>query len=134
MKRMVIQVVLGLFLFAGLSSAQEAARPEPTFMAINFNKVKMMDMSALRKMWFEQAVPILDDLKKEGKLLDYGLMQHAWGDEWNYNFYFVTKSHEDYLVFWDEYIGRMREKHPDSLGEYLGKILEHKDNLYTLYR
>lgn len=134
MKRLFIQIALGLLFCAGLSYAQSAEAPEPVFMAVNFNKVKMTEMSALRKMWFEQAVPILKELKGEGKLLDYGLMQHAWGDEWNYNFYFVTQSHESYLGFFDEYIGRMQERHPASMGEYLSKILEHKDNMYSLYK
>jgi hypothetical protein len=57
MKRFTIHFLLGLFFFTGFALAQNAASPEPTFMAVNFNKAKMTDMSALRKIWFDQAVP-----------------------------------------------------------------------------
>lgn len=134
MKRFAIHLLLCMLSFTGLATAQETAKAEPSFMSVNFNKVKMTDMSALRKIWFDQAVPVLKELKSEGKLLDYGLMQHAWGDEWNYNFYFVTRSHASYLEFWDAYISRMQEKYPDSMTGYLSMIIEHKDNMYTLYK
>ncbi|MCZ7557027.1 MAG: hypothetical protein M5R41_11570 [Bacteroidia bacterium] len=134
MKSFTISVVLCLFFVASAAWAQSAERPEPKFMAINFNKVKMTDMSALQKIWFEQAVPILNDLVREGKLVSYGLMEHAWGDEWNFNFFFVTKDHKAHLDFFDMYIERLRKKYPDTMGEYLSKIIEHKDNMYTLYQ
>ncbi len=133
MKRILPLALLGLLLVSAVSFAQEDNRPEPTFLVVNQNQVAMTDMSALNKMWFEKAVPVLDGLKKEGKLLNYGLFTHAWGDEWNFNFFFVTKSHEDFIAVWDEYISRMREKHPESLGEWISKIKAHKDNMYSMY-
>lgn len=133
MKQAILFTLFGLFFAGTVSLAQEDNRPEPVFLVVNQNQVAMTDMSALNKIWFEQASPVLDQMKKDGKLLNYGLMTHAWGDEWNYNMFFVTKSHEDFLKMWDEYIDTMQEKHPESLGEWISRIKAHKDNMYTLY-
>ncbi len=132
MKRTLLYTLLGL-LFATVTYAQDGDRPEPVFLVVNQNQVAMTDMGALNDMWFDKAVPVLDKMKEEGLVLDFGLFTHAWGDEWNFNFYFVTKSHEDFLKAWDEYIKRMGEAHPDSFMEWVSKIKAHKDNMYSLY-
>lgn len=132
MKRTLLYTLLGL-LFATVTYAQDGNRPEPVFLVVNQNQVAMTDMGALNSMWFDKAVPVLDKMKEEGLVLDFGLFTHAWGDEWNFNFFFITKSHEDFVKAWDEYIKRMREKHPDSLTEWVSKIKAHKDNMYSLY-
>ena len=132
MKRAILFTLFGLFFAGAVSLAQEDNRPEPLFVVVNQNQVAMTDMGALNKMWFEQAVPVLEELKEEGKLVNFGLMTHAWGDEWNYNFYVIAKSHEEFVATWDEYIKRMSDRHPDLLGEWISRIKAHKDNMYTV--
>lgn len=132
MKRTLIYTLLGL-LFATVTYAQDGNRPEPVFLVVNQNQVAMTDMGAMSTMWFEKAVPVLDKMKEDGFVLDFGLFTHAWGDEWNFNFYIVTKSHEDFLKAWDEYMKRMGEQHPDSFQEWVSKVKAHKDNMYTMY-
>ncbi|MCB2205834.1 hypothetical protein KQI65_13905 [bacterium] len=132
MKRTLLYTLLGLLLTTAIY-AQEADSPEPVFLVVNQNQVDMKDMAALRTMWFERAVPILEEMKKEGLVLNYGLFTHAWGDEWNFNFFFVTKTHEDFLKAWDEYIDRLQAAHPDTFMEWVSKIKSHKDNMYTMY-
>ena len=75
--------------------------------------------------------PILKQLADEGSLLGWGQFNHAWGDEWNVNFWYVTKDANSFHSFWDEYMKRVREQHPESW-----KIVEyfqaHKDNMYVI--
>ena len=125
-----LTLFLLLLCTAVVVQAQDA-RPEPQFMVVNQNQVAMKDFGDMMKMWFETAVP---ELKGKGMLKDYGLMQHAWGDEWNYNFYFVTDSHESFLEFWDAYMKGVTEKDPELAQNYLSKIKAHRDNMYTLYK
>ena len=95
------------------------------------NKCKSNKISELRKMMEENGAPILDDLVEQGKLINWGVLTHAWGDEHNWNVFYVAESHSKFLEAWDEFIARVMENDPD-VNEKIGDICwEHKDSIYT---
>ena len=95
------------------------------------NKCKSNKISELKKMMEENGAPILNDLVDQGKLLNWGVLTHAWGDEHNWNVFYVAESHSKFLEAWDEFISRVMENDPDA-NEKIGEICwEHKDSIYT---
>jgi hypothetical protein len=113
--------------------AQDADEPEELFFVLNQAQISMTDMPKAWDIW-KQATTVLQELKDEGLLVEFGLLQHAWGDEWNWNFYMITKDHASFLKAWDEYITRVREKYPDLVRDWLAMVKAHKDNMYSLFR
>ena len=75
--------------------------------------------------------PVMNDVVKAGHWIDWGVLTHNWGDEWNFNIYYIAADMGSFMKGWDMFTSSMMEKHPDSFGEWQSNILEHKDNIYT---
>jgi hypothetical protein len=125
----IFAVMLIIIFTAGNISAQNQANPT---LVVSFQKVKMSDIAASNKLFNEKFAPLLNGLVDEKKLLGWGLFDHAWGDEWNVNVWYVVKDMNDFNSFWDEYIDRINKQQPDAWAELRGYIQEHKDNIYTI--
>jgi hypothetical protein len=128
-------IFLALALLSVLYSAnaQEAQKsPKPGFFVFSQNKVSDQNVAKMNVVMDSMAAPILNELVKEGKLLGWGQLMHAWGDEWNYNWYFVTENHRAFLTFWGEYIKRLNTQFPGWGEKISGLLTEHKDNMYSI--
>lgn len=95
------------------------------------NKCKMSKISDLRKMMEENGAAILNDLVEQEKLIDWGVLTHAWGDEYNWNVYYVAETHGQFLEAWDEFITKVRENDPEFADKLWEICWEHKDSIYT---
>jgi len=131
MKKLVqiISILLLVIFAAGNITAQSEEQPT---LVCSFQKVKMSDMSAFNKLVKEKFAPILNSMVDDKMLLGWGQFNHAWGDEWNLNVWYIVKDMESFNKFWEEYINRVNEKQPDAWKELRGYIQEHKDNIYTI--
>ena len=83
------------------------------------------------KLWKEQLAPILNDLVKQEKLIDWGVLTHAWGDEWNWNVYYVAENQNKFNDAFGEFFERVLENNPDVMKEFGKFCFEHKDSIYT---
>ncbi|MBT8378421.1 MAG: hypothetical protein KJN64_04260 [Ignavibacteria bacterium] len=134
MKR-VIALTLLLFLVFTYSSllAQDTEESvEPGFFVMSYNKVQMGEVSKVNALFDSITVPILDELKGEGKLLGFGQLNHYWGDEWNVNVFYITEDHASFITFWDEFVKRIGEKHTDAFSNIASYFQAHKDNMYFI--
>jgi len=122
--RKIIQILL-VMVFSLTVTAQDVT------VVFSQNKCKMNKLSDLQKMMEENGAVILNDLVEQEKLIDWGVMTHAWGDEYNWNVYYVAESHTKFLEAWDEFIKQVAENDPE-FGDKLWEICwEHKDSIYT---
>ena len=122
--RKIIQIIL-VMVFSLTVTAQDVT------VVFSQNKCKMNKLSDLQKMMEENGAVILNDLVEQEKLIDWGVLTHAWGDEYNWNVYYVAESHAKFLEAWDEFIKRVGENDPE-FGDKLWEICwEHKDSIYT---
>jgi hypothetical protein len=95
------------------------------------NKCHSNKISELRKMMEENGADILDDLVEQGKLINWGVLTHAWGDVYNWNVFYVAESHVKFLEAWNEFISKVMEVDPEA-ADKIGEICwEHKDSIYT---
>jgi hypothetical protein len=67
-----------------------------------------------------------------GMLMGWGQFNHAWGDEWNVNFWYTAKDMSSFDAFWSEYVSRVSDQHPDAFGSVVKYFKAHKDNIYVI--
>jgi hypothetical protein len=130
-------VALALIIFLALiyssTLAQDSDKPiEPGFCVMSYNKVQMGEVSKVNALFDSITVPILDELKSEGRLLGFGQLNHFWGDEWNVNVYYITEDHASFVAFWEEFTKRMGERHPGAFSKIASYFQAHKDNMYFI--
>ena len=121
-----------LFVTHRATAQQDNRTPKPGFFTMQQFKLVFGQGAKFNSLSDSVFVPILDELVKEGKLIGWGQLTHAWGDEWDNNFYFVTESHRAFLDFWEEYVSRLTKRFPGSFTALSATIEGHKDNLYTI--
>ena len=124
-------LLLTLAFITNSAIAQESDA-QPGMIVLHQNMVDMADVPRLNAIQDSLFTPILNELVDEGKLLGWGQLMHAWGDEWNYNFYFAVEDHRAFLDFWSEYIRLVGERHPGWFAEVAPLIKAHKDNMYSV--
>lgn len=123
-------IILVAFLFLdGKSFAQNNEHPA---LIVSSQKVKMSDMAAANNMITEKFAPILNSFVDNNMLLSWGQFNHAWGDEWNFNIWYMVKDMNAFEKFWEEYIKQVNEKQPDAFKQLRELFQEHKDNIYTI--
>lgn len=92
--------------------------------------------------WLQAWRPVVQEMIAEGRFIDYGILTHAWGDEWNVNDYFVVSDLGEFFTAFSDLIDRLGERdipaptYENAEGETVerppfGQICTaHKDNIY----
>lgn len=76
--------------------------------------------------------PVLDEMVKEGRLINWGTLAHDWGDEWNFVIYYTATSNPAFFSAWNEIVRRLEQRRPQFLEEFARLCSEHRDNLYAV--
>ncbi|NNG15115.1 MAG: hypothetical protein HKM89_01455 [Gemmatimonadales bacterium] len=118
--------------FALLAPAALAAQdgPLPGTIVLSFNKCDLDQVGYLTQLTDSAVVPIAQELVNEGKIFNYGMMTHSWGDEWNVAYYYVVENQQAFFDFWSEFVSRVSERHPNLFNEFQARCSEHKDSIY----
>ena len=104
----------------------------PPYLVCSFNQVSMGKVGEVNRMVDSIFTPILNGLVDEGMLMGWGQFNHAWGDEWNVNFWYTAKDMSSFDAFWSEYVKRVSDNHPGAFGAMVKYFKAHKDNIYTI--
>jgi hypothetical protein len=133
MKLMLTVFLLAALMFSHSTFAQSTKKTtKPGFFVLHLNKVANENIEKANNILDSVSVPILKELVLEGKLLSWGQLDHAWGDEWNYNFYFITETQRTFFEFWDEYVSRINKRFPGWWKSVAQLFSAHKDNMYSI--
>lgn len=136
MKRLLTLLLISLFFLSINIPAQNAdtsgMNDQPGFLVLSQNIVPMAEMQTVLQQGDSLAAPVLDELVDEGLLYGWGVLTHAWGDEYNYNIYYIAKDHASFVKAFDEFVKRMGERHPDSWRKVVQHLKAHKDNMYSI--
>ena len=95
------------------------------------NKCHQGHMDDLVQMTTDKWGPIMNEVVEEAKWVDWGILEHAWGNEWNWNVYYVAEDRESFFEGWDLMIKKMNEKHPGWFDEFEDWCFEHKDSMHS---
>ncbi len=131
MKKVIQPIVIGLILIFAIADLHAQGQAN-SLLIVSFQKVRMGDMAASDKLFNEKMAPVLNSMVDDGMLRSWGLFNHAWGDEWNVNVWYVVDNMEAFTKFWQEYVKRLNDKAPGAFEEMRKYIMEHKDNIYSI--
>lgn len=77
-------------------------------------------------------IPVWEELKAEGLILDHGYFVHAWADEWNVGIYTIGSSIQQVIDAVEEAGRRLGEQYPDLPNPFDDACPQHRDGFYTL--
>ncbi|MDO8550708.1 MAG: hypothetical protein Q7S39_11245 [Ignavibacteria bacterium] len=126
----IFAIIFIAFVFLGGNSF--AQNNEQPLLIVSFNMVTLADVGKVNKMVDSVFAPILKELVDEGMISGWGQFNHAWGDEWNVNFWYTAKDMASFDKFWDEYVSRVNKRNPGSFAATTKYFQAHKDNIYTI--
>lgn len=89
---------------SGIQAQQAAAGTAPTHVVVRYFQCPMAG-EAIRR--FQEATPVVREMISEGKFVDYGLLTHNWGDEWNVVDYFVISGLDGFFTNFTELTQRI---------------------------
>jgi hypothetical protein len=114
-------------------SSAEAQTPRPTHSVVRFFKCNPQG-TGIRL--FQRARPIVQQMIAEGKFVDYGILAHSWGDEWNVVDYFAVDGIAPFFANFSELTRRIgeanRQAAADTLPPFGEVCTEHKDIIYAI--
>ena len=122
---------------ARVAAQQPATRgqpAQPAVVVVSYNKCALDAPSRLDSLNALAFYPALDELVREGRLMGWGVLTHAWGDEWNYIIYYTAANTAAFLSAWDELIRRVRQRRPNFMADFAPLCTEHKDSIYGVAR
>ncbi len=110
--------------------AQEAT---PTHVVMRYFKCAQQGAAVAN---LQEGRAIVDQMIAEGKFLQYGILAHNWGDEWNVVDFFVVDGIDSFFGDFGELLQRTNAaaegQEEDDDGPSFGEnCTEHKDNIYT---
>lgn len=78
--------------------------------------------------------PVEKELIDEGMLVNSGLFFHAWGDEWNLQYFRIAPTMDGLFEVVEEVTSRVNERHPELADEAgpFSVCTAHKDNIYWM--
>lgn len=124
-------VVLFVFTLGFLVHPSAFAQQEAPTVGVSYWKCDWGELGNIGQVTDSLYTPIMQELVDEGTIMNFGMLTHQWGDEWNVVFYITAPDTPTYLEASREAVDRFEERHPDVLN--LTEVCsEHKDNIYTL--
>lgn len=132
MKRLTTVIAAMLIVFVVQGERGLAQGVEQPLLIVSFNRVPMGDIGTLNKMVDSVFAPILKEMVNEKFIGGWGQFSHAWGDEWNFNIWYIAKNMSAFEKFWTEYMNRANKRHPGAVAAVTKHFQAHKDNIYTI--
>ena len=121
----IIRFMVGIVILLSVSYSQ--------IMVVSQNKVVFSSVKDYNELSEKYWQPIFDKLVDEGKLDEWGSLNHYWGDEWNVVAYYKAKDIASFEESWTEGYALFKESTPQNVRTKIQKmIVEHKDSIYQL--
>ena len=121
----IIRFMVGVVILLSVSYSQ--------IMVVSQNKVVFSSVKDYNELSEKYWQPIFDKLVDEGKLDEWGSLNHYWGDEWNVVAYYKAKDIASFDESWTEGYTLFKESTPQNVRNKIMKmIVEHKDSIYQL--
>ena len=121
----IIRFMVGVVILLSVSYSQ--------IMVVSQNKVVFSSVKDYNELSEKYWQPIFDKLVDEGKLDEWGSLNHYWGDEWNVVAYYKAKDIASFEESWTEGYALFKESTPQNVRNKIMKmIVEHKDSIYQL--
>lgn len=133
MLRLTLLALVSLLVAPVMVHAQEQA-DQPMILSISSWVCPQSEIEAISETYRTYSQPIEKELIDEGMLVNTGLYFHAWGDEWNVNYFRIAPTLEGLLAAVSEVGRRVNERHPELADgpNPFAVCSAHKDNIYFM--
>lgn len=124
-----------LALAPALAAQQQPAGQAPAApgtVVVSANICATQSLTRVNEFATQQFGPILDELVREGKLMGWGVLNHAWGDEYNWVIYYSAKDQATFATAFGEAVRRTNQRHPGAFDAILPLCSQHRDNIYSV--
>ena len=111
---------------------QTASAQQPGVMIVSANKCTLTGVNEVNNWWRTTGGPLLDDLVRQGRLTGWGVLNHAWGDEWNNVVYYTARDLNTFTAAFTELFRQASQRDPTIMQRLGSWCTEHKDNIYTV--
>jgi hypothetical protein len=133
MRHLTLPLLALLVLAPQTTQAQDAPRERQTgFMMMNQHVCPLQGLGRVHEITDTYITPIFEEMRQAGEIRSWGFLDHAWGDEWNFNFYVITENRETFFNAWNSFMRRAEERHPGIGLEFASLCTMHRDNLYVV--
>jgi hypothetical protein len=129
-------LVLAPLAFSALAAPPLAAQEEPMDggtpgVLVSQQICDMGAIDELNQLVEDVWAPILDAAVEDGRLTGWGVLNHYWGDEWNWNIYYAGEA-DTLIGTASELLGEVIQAMPDEdpMQQFGDWCSAHKDNLY----
>lgn len=117
---------------AAPATAQEEAQ-EPMGAVVSLQMCSPAALDDLNESVREYWAPVLDRAVSEGVLTGWGVLNHLWGDEWNWVVYYTGPDPSGLTRVVEGLLGEIIGGMPgDPMEDYSSKCSAHKDNVYVI--
>ncbi|MEX0845323.1 MAG: hypothetical protein WD022_08570 [Balneolaceae bacterium] len=125
-------LVLCTGLVFGQEDTQEMESQGNGIIVVSYFKCDYSKLQDAIKLANEVNAPILNRFVDEGKLINWGILSHLWGDEWNLITYYSAENLSSFEKAFDAMFAEIMETNPDYMNTWSGMCSEHKDNIYSV--
>lgn len=124
--------LVGVLIAAPTTLQAQDAEMRTRFMMLNQHQCSEANMDDVMEIVDNVLAPSLSALEEEGSIDDWGILRHAWGDEYNFNFFMVTEDHRAFLDAWSSLLEMSSDADPEWYDRFTPLCVAHKDNMYLL--
>lgn len=125
---------LAVLILAAGFEVQAQANSDPVFIYEAYYQVSPADMEAWNDQYFQYAVPLLTQLREEGKIQGWSHWQHQTGGS-EYNVRFTVRTHDWPALgsFWSEYLERLQAATPADEWDASSRMIQaHSDEIWEV--
>jgi hypothetical protein len=126
---------LGLLIAISLLSLPAAAQQprEAAYVYEAFYRIRYADLDAWNESYWNDSVPVLQQLQQEGIIEGWSQYQHHTGGDYNIRFAVRTYDWASIETFWNEYLDRMdAAMSPEADERRTRMIIEHRDEIWSI--
>lgn len=117
---------------AAQASTAAAQTPSPNpVVVVSLNMCAFDRLDSLAAVFRSRSQPLWSEQVTAGKIINFGVLRHAWGDEWNWVTYFTAPDLQTFLTARDEVLRKARERF-GTTPVTQGFCTAHKDNIYNV--
>jgi hypothetical protein len=123
-----------LFFGSALTPAVQAQGEAPGIVQVSYWKCPFGNLGDAINLANDDVRPVAQSVIDDGMWVDWGILSHAWGDDWNLLIYTTAADRNALFAGWDEYVRRLDETYPDGelTEQFFALCPEHKDNIYNV--
>lgn len=119
--------------FALLLSTPAAAQQPTSGVVVSENICDFGAIDDLNTMVREHWAPVLDRAVREGTLTSWGVLNHLWGNEWNWVIYYGVPDANTGAQTVSRLLGEIIGAMPgDPMADFGRRCSAHRDNIYAV--